>query len=369
MRVFEQLGRYDYRKVVFCNDNASGLKAIIAIHDTTLGPALGGVRMRPYDTEAEAFEDVLRLARGMTYKAAISGVELGGGKSVIIGDPTTQKTEALLGAMGRFVDSLGGEYIAGQDIGTSSEDMAALRAETPFVSCVHDKAGGPGDPSFATAYGVTMGIRAILEAALGSDTLSNRRIAIHGVGHVGYHVAKYCHEGGARLTVADVSGEAATRASTEFGADVVDPREIFAVECDVFSPCSVGAVVNDETIPRLRCKGIAGAANNVLAEPRHADALVGRGIIYAPDYLVNSGGLIRCQAEVLGEVNEEAVLERVSKIYDQTLRVIATADERGISTAEAADRLAEERVSARRRARRLRRSKASRDRVSTCGSS
>lgn len=344
MEIFEHLGKYNYQQVVFCNDNSTGLKAIIAIHNTTLGPALGGVRMWPFPSEEAALEDVLRLARGMTYKASISGVNLGGGKSVVIGDPNTQKTEALLRAMGRFINSLGGKYIAGQDIGTDSHDMAVIVQETPFVSCVHQKAGGPGDPSFATAFGVKAGMQALLKESLGSDSLSDRRIAIQGVGNVGYFVAKYCHEEGAKIIASDVSEEALKRAKDEFDAEIVDPDNIYEVDCDIFSPCAFGAVVNDETIPMFKCKGIAGSANNVLAEDRHGIALQERGILYGPDYLVNSGGLIRCEEEVLGEVLKDRVLEKVSRIYDQTLQVIQKAKEGGISTAKAADRLAEERI-------------------------
>ena len=346
MGVFERIREHDYQQIVFCNHGASGLRAIIAIHDTTLGPALGGVRMRPFDSEQEALEDVLRLARGMTYKAAVSGVNLGGGKSVIIGDPKTQKTEPLLKAMGRFINSLGGRYIAGQDIGTNSHDMAVLRAETPYVSCVHRKVGGAGDPSFATAWGVTAAMRAILKAARGDDSLKGRRIAIQGVGNVGAMVAKYCHEAGAELVVTDVSAEPLERTRADLGAEVVTPEEIYATECDIFSPCSIGGILNDATIPALRCAGVAGSANNVLAEPRHATLLMERGIIYGPDYLVNSGGLIRCQEEVRsrGAVDDERVLRQVEQVYDQTLDVIRIAGERGISTEQAADAMAEERI-------------------------
>ncbi len=345
MIVFDQLATHGFQEVVFCNDNASGLQAIIAIHDTTLGPALGGVRMWPFATEREALEDVLRLAKGMTYKAAISGVDLGGGKSVIIGDHRTQKTPQLLGTMGRFIDGLGGRYIAGQDIGTDSHDMAVIRNETPHVSCVHPTNGGAGDPSFATAFGVTAGIRAVLKAATGDDSMTGRHIAIQGIGHVGYFVAKYCHAAGAKVTVTDVFAEPLARAKADFDAAIVEPDEIYDVECDVFSPCSRGAVINDDTISRLRCRGIAGAANNVLAEPRHGTELMTRGIVYGPDYLINSGGLIRCQEEVLGRsVDDTRILDMVSQIYDQTLDVIDRAERHGISTAEAADRIAEERI-------------------------
>ncbi len=347
MRVFDRLDEHDYERVVFCHDGKSGLHAVIAIHDTTLGPALGGVRMYPYATEDDAVDDALRLARAMTYKASISGVSLGGGKSVIIGDSRSAKTPALLEAMGRFVESQGGAYIAGQDIGTNSHDMAVIRGVTAHVSCVHEKAGGAGDPSQATAFGVTCGIRAVLEAVHGSDDLAGRHIAIQGLGNVGGFVARYCHDAGARLTVSDIREGPVRRVVDELGATAVGPDEIYEVECDVFSPCSIGAVVNDETIPRLRCAAIAGGANNVLAEARHDAALKERGIVYGPDYLVNSGGLIRCQEEVRGApTDDETIFAKVSQIYDQTLEVIRVAADRGIGTGEAADRVAEERVQA-----------------------
>ncbi|MEJ2336915.1 MAG: Glu/Leu/Phe/Val dehydrogenase dimerization domain-containing protein [Gemmatimonadales bacterium] len=345
MDLFDPLNEHDYEKLVFCNDGASGLRGIIAIHDTTLGPALGGVRMRPYETEEDALVDVLRLARGMTYKAAISGVSLGGGKSVIIGDPRSDKSDALLRALGHFIEAMGGEYIAGQDIGTGSHDMAVLRGVTRHVSCVPRHAGGAGDPSHATAYGVTCGIRAVLEAVTGNADLAGRHVAIQGLGHVGAFVARYCHGEGARLTVCDVVEEPVRQAVEELGAAGVAPDAIYDVECDIFAPCSIGAVVNDRTLDRFRCAGIAGAANNVLAEPRHGTALMKRGIAYAPDYLVNSGGLIRCQEEVLGAPTDDArIFEKVSQIQGQTRTVLRVAEERGIGSEEAANRMAEERL-------------------------
>lgn len=352
MQIFERLTADAYRQVLFANDNGSDLRAIIAIHDVTLGPALGGIRMWPFASEEEALEDVLRLSRGMTYKASISGVDLGGGKAVILGDPRTGKTEALLRAMGRFIESLGGLYIAGQDIGTDSHDMAVIRGETRHVSCVNESAGGAGDPSHMTAFGVVAGMRAVLEAATGNAALEGRRIAVQGVGHVGFHVARYCREAGARLIVSDLSEEATRRAAAELGAEVVAPEAIYDVDSDLFAPCSVGAVVNDETLPRLRCRGICGGANNVLAEPRHGVALMERGIVYGPDYLVNSGGLIRCQEEVMGrDTGDQRMRRKVGHIYQQTLEVIRVARQRGIATAEAADRLAEERIERARAAR------------------
>ena len=345
MHVFERLSEYDYEKVVFCNDNESGLRAIIAIHDTTLGPALGGVRMLPYRTDEEALTDVLRLSRGMTYKAAISGVDLGGGKSVVIGDSRTSKNPAMLRALGRFIERMGGEYIAGQDIGTNSHDMAVIRGATKNVACVNESAGGAGDPSRTTAYGVSCGIRAVLKATTGSDSFAGRHIAIQGLGNVGFSVARFCHEAGAKLTVADIYEPAVVRAASEMAAEVVSTDEIYDVECDVFSPNSIGGGINDDTVPRLRCPSVAGGANNVLAEACHADALTARGITYGPDYLVNSGGLIRCQEEVFGRPTEDfTIYSKVTQIYDQTLQVIGLAEELGISTAAAADWMAEERI-------------------------
>ncbi len=347
MQVFPRLREHDYEKVVFCNDNESGLRAIVAVHDTTLGPALGGIRMLPYETEEAALEDVLRLARGMTYKAAIAGVDLGGAKSVVIADSRTDKNPALIRAMGRFVDTMAGEYVAGQDIGTNSHDMAVMRSVTKHVSCVNESAGGAGDPSRTTAYGVSCGIRAVLKATTGSDSLAGRHVVVQGLGNVGYSVAQFCAEAGARLTVTDVFTPLVAKAEQELGAAVVSPDDVYDVECDVFSPNSIGGVINDDTIGRLRCAAIAGGANNVLAEARHGAELAAMDITYGPDYLVNSGGLIRCQEEVGGRPTEDfTIYAKVTQIYDQTLHVIERAKELGISTAAAADWIAEERIAA-----------------------
>ena len=347
MQVFERLSGRDFRKVVFCNDNATGLRAIIALHDVTLGPALGGIRMLPYRSDDEAFDDVLRLARGMTYKASIAGVDLGGGKSVIIGDSRTDKTPELMRAMGRFIDEMGGEYIAGQDIGTGAHDLAHIRSVTAHATCVHESAGGGGDPSRTTAYGVHLGIRAVLKATTGSDSFEGRHIAVQGLGHVGYEVARFCGDKGARLTVTDITEASVARAVRELGAQAVEPDAIYDVECDIFSPNAIGAVINDDTIPRLRCPGVAGGANNALASLRHGVALAKLGIVYGPDYLVNSGGLIRCQEEAMGRsVADDVISDKVGQIYHQTLRVIRIAAAEGISTAAVADRIAEERIAA-----------------------
>ena len=281
MHIFEKLSEFRYEQLVFCHDKATGLRAIIAIHDTTLGPALGGCRMWPYGTEDEAVTDVLRLARGMTYKAAASGLNLGGGKSVIFGDPDRDKTEALFRSFGRYVETLGGRYVAAEDVGTSTEDISHIQVETPHVVGVDVTRGGSGDPSPLTALGVVQGMRACAEEVFGSASLRDRTVAIQGLGHVGYHLCRLLHADGANLVVTDLHPEVVHRATREFGAKPVEPGELLSIPCDVLAPCALGAVVNDETLPQFRCSIIAGSANNVLAEPRHGEALAERGILYA----------------------------------------------------------------------------------------
>ena len=269
MQVFEKLAEYRYEQLVFCHDKATGLRAIIAIHDTTLGPALGGCRMWPYATEEEAVVDVLRLARGMTYKAAASGLNLGGGKSVIFGDPNRDKSEALFRSFGRYIETLGGRYIVAEDVGTSTEDANYIRVETSHVVGVDVTRGGSGDPSPFTALGVRQGMRACAEEVFGTASLEGRTVAVQGLGHVGYHLCRLLDEEGARLIVTDLNAEAVERAAREFGAKPVEPDEILIMPCDIFAPCAMGAVVNDRTLPELRCLIIAGSANNVLHEARH----------------------------------------------------------------------------------------------------
>jgi len=345
MLVVDHLSCSGYEQVTVFTDAEAGLKAIVAIHDTTLGPACGGTRIWPYTGEAEALADVLLLARAMTYKSAVAGLDIGGGKSVIIRDARSAKNPSLLRAMGRCIDTMAGEYIAGQDIGTNSHDMAVIRGATKHVACVNESAGGAGDPSRTTAYGVSCGIRAVLKATNGSDSIGERHIAIQGLGNVGFALAKFCHEAGAQLTVSEIYEPLAAKAAKELDAEVVGVNDIYDVECDVFSPNSIGGVINDETLPRLRCKAVVGGANNVLAEPRHGDELTRRGITYAPDYLVNSGGLIRCQEEVFGRPTEDfTIYSKVTQIYDRTLHVLQLAEELGISTAAAADWMGEERI-------------------------
>lgn len=288
MKWFDYMERYDYEQLLLCQDKNSGLKAIIAIHDTTLGPALGGVRMWNYASEEEAIIDALRLARGMTYKAAAAGLNLGGGKTVIIGDPRKDKNEAMFRALGRFIQGLNGRYITAEDVGTTEEDMDIIHQETRYVTGVSPAFGSSGNPSPVTAYGVYRGMKAAAKIAFGSDSLEGRTVAVQGVGSVAYHLCKHLHEEGARLIVTDIVRENVERAVRDFGAESVDPDKIYDVECDIFSPCALGAIINDETLPRLKCRVVAGSANNQLKEERHGDRLEELGIIYVPDYVINS---------------------------------------------------------------------------------
>jgi len=341
-RVFERMEDLGHEQVAFCHDRVSGLKAIIAIHDTTLGPALGGCRMWPYDSEEEALVDALRLARGMTYKNAAMGLNFGGGKAVILADPRRDKSEELFRAFGKFVESLGGRYITAEDVGVSAEDVATIAVETRYVVGLPERSG---DPSPATAYGVFRGIKASLQEVFGDESLNGRTVAVQGIGHVGYHLCRYLHEAGARLVVADIFEDRVGRAVEVFGATAVPADEIYDVECDVFSPCALGAVINDETLPRLRCKIVAGSANNQLAEPRHGAELARRGILYAPDYVINGGGVINVTEEYHPSGYErERAYARVAGIYGKLLQVYAISKRDGITTAEAADRMAEDRI-------------------------
>jgi len=346
VQVFEKLAEYRYEQLVFCHDKATGLRAIIAIHDTTLGPALGGCRMYPYASEDEAVVDVLRLARGMTYKAAASGLNLGGGKSVIIGDPNKDKSEELFRSFGRYLETLGGRYIVAEDVGTSTEDMENIRIETSHVVGVDVTHGGSGDPSPFTALGVLQGMKACAEEVFGDASLEDRTVAVQGVGHVGANICQLLHDReGANLIVTDVDRRAVERMVASFGAKPVEPDEILSIPCDVYAPCALGAVVNDETLPNFRCSVIAGSANNILQEPRHGEALARRGILYAPDYVINAGGLINVADELEG-YNETRATKRVTRIYDSMKSIIAISKRDGVPTHVAADTLALERIDA-----------------------
>jgi leucine dehydrogenase len=342
MGVFRSL-QDEYEEVVFFHDPPTGLRAIVAIHSTALGPALGGTRFYPFATEEDALRDVLRLARGMTYKAAAAGLDLGGGKAVIIGDPKRDKTEELLRVYGRFIDSLGGRYITSEDVGTAREDMDVLRRETGWVTGVSKRLGGSGDPSPVTAWGVFQGLRACIEEGLQTQSFDGLRVVVQGVGKVGFHLAKHLVEAGANVTVADVDVDAVGRAVRDLGVETTEPEKAHALECDVFAPCAMGGIIRDDTIPNLKCRIVAGSANNQLERPEHGDVLGNQGILYAPDFVLNSGGLINVADELQGYDRERA-MARVEGIYRTLREVFRLARTEGISTRQAAETMAEERM-------------------------
>ncbi len=343
MEIFKYLEKYDYEQVVLAHDKAAGLKAIIAIHDTTLGPALGGTRMWTYKSEEDAIVDALRLARGMTYKAAAAGLNLGGGKTVIMGDARKDKSEALFRSLGRYVQSLNGRYITAEDVGTTVQDMDYVHLETDYVTGISPAFGSSGNPSPVTAYGVYRGMKAAAKVAFGDDNLSGKTVAVQGVGSVSYTLLKHLHEEGANLIVTDINEESVRRAVNDFGAKAVSVDEIYSVECDIFSPNALGAVINDDTIPHLKAKLIAGAANNQLKEERHGDILHEKGIVYAPDYVINAGGLINVADELSG-YNRERAMKKVETIYDNMIRVFDIVERDRIPSYQAANRMAEERI-------------------------
>lgn len=343
MEIIKYMEKYDYEQLVVCQDKESGLKAIIAIHDTTLGPALGGLRMWTYANEGAAIEDALRLARGMTYKNAAAGLNLGGGKTVIIGDPRKDKNEAMFRALGRYIQGLNGRYITAEDVGTTVEDMDIIHQETDYVTGISPAFGSSGNPSPVTAYGVYRGIKATAKEAFGTDSLEGKTIAVQGVGHVAYNLCKHLHEEGAHLIVTDINKEAVNRAVEDFGAKAVDPDDIYGVDCDIFAPCALGAVINSDTIPQLKAKAIAGAANNQLKDEEHGELIHNMGIVYAPDYVINAGGVINVADELLG-YNRERAMKKVETVYDNLSQVFDIARRDHIPTYRAADRLAEERI-------------------------
>jgi len=343
MEIFKYMEKYDYEQLVFCQDEASGLKAVIAIHDTTLGPALGGARMWTYASEENAVEDALRLARGMTYKNAAAGLNLGGGKTVIIGDPFKDKNEEMFRALGRFIQGLNGRYITAEDVGTTVTDMDLIHEETDYVTGISPAFGSSGNPSPVTAYGVYRGMKAAAKEAFGSESLEGLKISVQGLGNVAYKLCEYLHNEGAKLVVTDINQAAIDRVVNDFDAIAVAPDEIYAQEVDIFSPCALGAILNDETIPQLKAKVIAGSANNQLKDSRHGDFLHELGIVYAPDYVINAGGVINV-ADELYAYNRERALKRVDGIYDSIEKIFAISKRDGIPTYVAANRLAEERI-------------------------
>ena len=345
MSIFEQLASYDHEQVLFCRNDDVGLRAIIGVHNTTLGPALGGTRLYNYASEADAVRDVLRLSRGMTYKAAVAGLDLGGGKAVIIGDPST-KSEAMFRAFGRHVDSLGGRYITAEDMNTTVEDMDNIRRETRWVTGSAAAHGGSGDPSPVTAWGCFHGIRACLEVTYGSPDVAGRTVAIQGVGNVGYYLAKFLHEAGAKLFYSDINQRNITRCMDQFGGAVVEGDDIYRANCDVLAPCAIGGIINSRTIPMIHAPIIAGGANNQLDdEARDGEAVATKGIVYAPDYVINAGGLINVYSELKGYPREKAMGD-AANIFNTVKRVINKAKSDGTTTIRAANRVAEERIEA-----------------------
>lgn len=352
MGAFAEMAELGHEQVVFCRNDAVGLRAIIAVHSTALGPALGGCRLYNYASEADALRDVLRLSRGMTYKAAMAGLDLGGGKAVIMGDVST-KSEAMLRAFGRHVESLHGRYITAEDMNTTVEDMNIISRETRHVTGIAGYQGGSGDPSPVTAWGVFHGIRACLEVAFGSPDVAGRKVAIQGTGNVGFHLARYLHESGAQLVYTDISQKRLKAVVDAFGGTVIDNEEFYSAEVDVLAPCAIGGVINSRTIPKIKAPIIAGGANNQLdREVADGEDLAQRNIIYAPDYVINAGGLINVCAELMHHPGEKAMAD-AANIFNTVKRVINKARHDGITTTAASNQMAEERIESVGRLRRM----------------
>lgn len=345
--VIARLATYDHEQVLFCQDKATGLRAIIAIHNTTLGPSLGGTRMWNYATEAEALNDVLRLSRGMTYKSSLAGLNLGGGKAVIIGDARTQKSEALFRRFGKFVNSLSGKYITAEDVGINTRDIEYVAMETEHVAGLPEYLGGSGDPSPVTAYGVYVSMKAAAKAQYGSDSLSGKKILVQGVGHVGMYLVDHLVGEGAVVSIADIYEDRVKAIVKKHPrVKVVHADDVYETEMDIYSPCALGATINDLTLAKLKCGIICGGANNQLAdENKHGREVKDRGILYAPDFLVNAGGIINCYWEVIG-YNRDAAMSQAENIYNTTERIIKLSADENIPTYLAANRLAEERINA-----------------------
>ncbi|OCK42868.1 leucine dehydrogenase [Tenacibaculum soleae] len=347
--VFGQLSFDNHEQIVFCNDEDTGLKAIIGIHNTTLGPALGGTRMWQYKSEWDALNDVLRLSRGMTYKSAITGLNLGGGKAVIIGDAKTQKNDALMRKFGEYVNSLSGKYITAEDVGMETRDMDIIREVTPHVTGVSEAIGGSGNPSPVTAYGVYMGMKAAAKYRFGTENLDGKKVLVQGVGHVGETLVKHITDEGAQVILNDINEARLEELSKKYGANVVLGNDIYGLDIDIYAPCALGATVNDHSISQLKAKVIAGAANNQLAnELKHGTLLREKGIAYAPDFLINAGGIINVYAEVAGYDKVES-LKRTENIYNTTLDIFNLAEKESITTHQAAFNIAQARIDARKK--------------------
>jgi len=342
--IFNQLEVFGHKKIVFCSDPDTGLKAIIAIHDTTLGPALGGTRMWAYKTEKDALNDVLRLSKSMTYKAAIAGLNLGGGKAVIIGDSRKDKTEALLRKFGRFIKNLNGEFITAEDVGTNPKDMEYIRMETQHVAGLPESVGGSGDPAPIAAQGVFMGIKAAVKELYGNDNLAGRSVIVQGIGHVGENLVRLLRDENAKVYASDINEERLGQVAKKYGAQAISNNSIFDIDADIYSPCGLGATVNTQTINKLKCAIIAGSANNQLEDEHlHGQMLLDKGILFAPDYVINAGGLINCYSELMG-FSKKRTLQLTENIYEATRNVLRLSKAEKISTIEAANKIAEKRI-------------------------
>ncbi|HKI77036.1 MAG TPA: Glu/Leu/Phe/Val dehydrogenase [Ignavibacteriaceae bacterium] len=341
---FETLENYGHEQVVYCYNKEAGLKAIIAIHNTTLGPALGGTRMWNYKSDEDALKDVLRLSRGMTYKAAVSGLNLGGGKAVIIGDSATQKNELLFRTFGKFIEGLAGRYITAEDVGTSVKDMEFVRMQTKYVTGISKALGGSGDPSPVTAYGVYVGMKACAKFKWGNDSLKGKKIAVQGAGNVASYLCEHLYKEGAEIYVADINENKVKALLESVKATKVKENEIYDVDADIFSPNALGAIINDNTLNRLKAEIIAGGANNQLADEKvHGPKLIKKGIVFAPDYVINAGGLINVANELEG-YRQDRALKQADEIYEVILKILKTSEEKNIPTYEASNKIAEERL-------------------------
>ena len=347
--VFGQLSFDDHEQVVFCNDKDTGLKAIIGIHSTVLGPALGGTRMWQYNSEWDALNDVLRLSRGMTFKAAITGLNLGGGKAVIIGNAKTHKTPELMKRFGEFVHSLSGKYITAEDVGMETSDMDLVRDVTPYVTGISESKGGAGNPSPITAYGVFMGMKAAAKFKFGSDILEDRKVLVEGIGHVGESLVEHLLNEGAEVVIADINKQRLEEVSSRYGVTIYEGHDLYSEDMDIYAPCALGATVNDDTIYKIKAQVIAGAANNQLAsEEKHGKLLQERGIVYAPDFLINAGGIINVYAE-LENYGKPEIMRKTENIYNTTLEILESAKANNKTTHQAALAIAQQRIEDRKR--------------------
>ncbi len=341
---FEMLEKHDHEQMVLCSNKSAGLRGIIAIHDTTLGPAIGGTRMRPYESINDALQDALKFARTMTYKSAISGLNLGGGNAIIIGDPKKEKSEKLFRTFGKYVDGLGGRYITAEDVGTNVSDMEYVRMETKYVAGISKALGGSGDPSPVTAYGIFVGIKAMMKHLYGYDSLRGKKIAIQGAGNVARYLVEHLNHEGVEIIITDKHQEKLKSIISSVKAHIVKPEEIYSVDADIFSPCATGAVINDKSIEEMKFSIIAGSANNQLAdEKKHALMLKEKGIFYAPDYVINAGGLINVANELEG-YRQDRALRQAEGIYETLLKVLELSDKEDLPTSVASNKLAEERL-------------------------